>query len=235
MSLVWHGFVGFIVIMFATCSDAAIVSYDLNQSSKLPDGRSYLRVTIDDEGAPGGIKFHVSVLESLLEFADRGFGIDEFGFNSDFALSSAQIVGLPKNWKFDGRETVDGFGRFDASVEAKNERARVQSLAFSITGIKMDAISSYLHPSSGHAREGNFFFFAHVAGLDASDFRCFDDAYFAGSKFNPPQALPLPSSAWLLPAGIIALAISLRHGSGSRRPRPGLRNKAQARGVVISS
>jgi hypothetical protein len=216
MSSVWRGFAGFLMLLSATSSDAALVSYDLNQSSDLSDGRAYLRVTIDDNGAPGRINFHVFVLGSLLGFADRNFGIDGFGFNSDFSLSSSRIVGLPKNWKYGGSETVDDFGRFDATVEAKNAGARVQSLSFSIAGIKLDTISSYLESSSGHARAGNFFFVAHVDGLDAPEFRCFDDAYFAGSQPALPLPAPLPASAWLLLAGLGLLAFTSRGGVGRR-------------------
>lgn len=226
MSLVWHGLVGFLLLVSATCGNAAFVSYDLNQSSALPAGRPYLRVTIDDQGAPGRINFHVFVLGSLLEFADHNFGIDEFGFNSAFAISSSKIAGLPNNWKFGGSETVDGFGRFDASVEAKNSYTKVQSLAFSITGIKMDDISSYLERSSGYAQNGNFFFFAHVAGIDAPEFHCSDDAYFAGSKFNAPLPTPLSSSAWLLLAGVVALGFTLRNGPVQGRSDSAFRDTA---------
>jgi hypothetical protein len=227
MSFVRRGFVGLAVLAFATCSDAALVSFDLDQSSGLPDGRAYLRVTIDDQGLPGRINFHVSVLGSLLDFADRDFGIDEFGFNSEFAISSSRIAGLPKNWKYGGSETMDGFGRFEATVEAKSASARVQSLAFSIAGIRMDAISSYLERSSGHARNGNFFFVAHVAGLDSRDFRCLDDAYIAGSKPGSPLPTPLPASAWLLLAGLGVFAFALRGGSGRPRSFFTLRHGAQ--------
>ncbi len=168
----------------------------------------------------------MSVLGSLLQYADRGFGIDAFGFNSEFALSSSNIVGLPKDWKFGGSESVDGWGRFDASVEAKNSRARVQTLAFSITGLKWDDIASYLEPSSGHARNGNFFFFAHVDGIDGPAFNCSDDAYFAGSKPNAPVPTPLPASAWLLLAGLAALGFALRNGPGRRRRDPASRDAA---------
>ncbi len=226
MSFVWRGFVGFALLAFAACSDAALVSYDLDQSSDFPDGRTYLRVTIDDQGLPGRINFRVSVLGSLLDFSDRKFGIDEFGFNSDFAISSTRIVGLPKNWKYDGRETMDGFGRFDAVVEAKGASARVQSLAFSITGIQMDTISSYLERSSGHARNGNFFFVAHVAGLDSRDFFCVDDAYFAGSKPSLPLPTPLPASGWLLLAGLAVLACVFRVDSGRLGSFSAFRNGA---------
>jgi hypothetical protein len=217
MSFVWRGFLGFAMLGFAAGGDAALVSYDLGQSTVLPDGPAYLRVTIDDQGAPGRINFHVSVLDPLLNFSGRDFGIDEFGFNSEFAISSSRIVGLQKGWRYSGGERLDGFGRFDATVEAQRASARVQSLSFSVTGISMDTISSYLEPSSGHARNGNFFFVAHIDGLDLHDFRCIDDGYFAGSKPSAMRPVPLPASAWLLLAGLGTLAFVLRRNS-SRPP-----------------
>jgi hypothetical protein len=207
MNPVGQAVVGCLVFAAAMDCYAALVSFDLTQSNALADGPAYLRVSIDDQALPGRINFHVSVLGPLLDLADRHFGIDEFGFNSDFALSSSKITGLPANWKYEGRESMDGFGRFDASIEAKNADARVRSLAFSVSGIRMDTISSYLERSSGHAKQGNFFFAVHVAGLD-DEFRCFTDAYFAGSTPSPPSAVPLPASIWLLLAGIGVCAIA---------------------------
>jgi hypothetical protein len=201
MNPVWRAVIGGLAFALAMDSRAALVSFDLNQSNALADGPAYLRVSIDDQGLPGRINFHVTVLGPLLDLAERHFGIDEFGFNSEFAISSSKITGLPRTWKYDGAETMDGFGRFDATVEAKNADARVSSLAFSITGIKMDTISSYLERSSGHAREGNFFFAVHVAGLDA-DFNCLTDAYFAGSTPVSLHPAPLPGAAGLLVAGL---------------------------------
>lgn len=201
MNPFWRAVIGGLAFALAMNGRAALVSFDLNQSNVLADGPAYLRVSIDDQGLPGRINFHVSALGPLLDSAERHFGIDEFGFNSDFAISSSKITGLPRNWKYEGTESMGGFGRFDATVEAKNADARVSSLAFSITGIKMDTISSYLERSSGRAKQGNFFFAAHVAGLDA-EFNCLADAYFAGSTPSPPSAVPLPASIWLLLAGI---------------------------------
>ncbi len=185
----------------ASAASAAFVSFNLNNSDTLRDGVNYLRVTIDDEGKPGQINFHVSVLGPLRNQAGRRFGIEEFAFNSDFGISSRNIVNLPRHWKASGSDKLHGFGRFDESVEAKNSRARVESLDFSIRGIKWDTIESYLDPSSGRAREGNFFFAVRVAGLNG-DFKCITDATFGGGDMIPQLPTPLPGSTGLLLGGL---------------------------------
>lgn len=202
-------------LLSAASASAAFVSFDLTRSDILRDGPDYLRVTIDDQGAAGLINFHVSALGALRNVADRKFGIDEFAFNSAFGLSSSNIVGLPKNWKVGGADTVSNFGRFDESVEAKNSGARVTSLAFSISGIKWDTVSSYILASSGRAREGNFFFAAHVAGIDG-EFNCVSGASFAGSLQSVPLLTPLPAAAWLLAPGLGLFGFAFRRRAGVR-------------------
>ena len=217
MLFLWRVWVGF-AIAIAGASDAAVVSFDLNQSNELADGPAYLRVTIDDEGLPGRINFHVAALGPLLSIAEENFGIQKFGFNSAFSLSSAKIVGLPPNWSNDGAGTMSAFGRYGAITEADRGNARLRALSFSITGLASDTISSYLLPSSGHAGDGNFFFAAHVTGFESPECCHVTSAYFAGSKPEPVAAVPLPASAWLLLGGLIAV------GNLSRAFRvPGLR------------
>ena len=199
-------FIAISALLCASVASASIVSFDLTNSDKLPDGANYIRVTIDDEGVPGRINFHVSLLGPLRHQAGRRFGIEEFAFNSDFGISSRNIVGLPRHWKAGGSDKLHGFGRFDESVEAKNSRARVESLDFSIKGIKWDTIESYLDPSSGRAREGNFFFAVRVAGMDG-DFRCITDATFGGGDMIPQLPTPLPGSTGLLLAGLGVLGV----------------------------
>jgi hypothetical protein len=233
MKFFWRNVVGLAALAFSAGSEAALLSFDLDQSNQRPDGQPYVRVTIDDEGRPDRINFHVSLLGSLLDSAGHGFGIDEFGFNSDFRIFSSSIVGLPKHWKYDGRKRMDGFGRFDATVETNRASARVDSLAFSIKGIRLDTILDYLDQSSGYARNGNFFFAVHVAGLGSREFRCLTDLYFAGSKLTvpPPVPVPLSSSASLLLGGLGALAFALRRGFAARELLPRIGTREQLAGA----
>lgn len=218
MSPVWRTVFGFGAYLCVAHCAAAVVSYDLDQSNALPDGRANLRVTIDDEGLAGRINFHVAVLGSLLDAAGPNFGIQTFAFNSPFSLSSAKIAGLPANWQLEGGGNMSGFGRFSADIAAKTGNARMSTLSFSITGIAQDTITSYLRPSSGRAAEGNYFFAAHVAGFNWPGEYCVTSAWFAGSNPVAPAAVPLPAAAWLLLAGLGALLAAAR---GSRM-RPAL-------------
>jgi hypothetical protein len=203
---VWRGLVGFAVLVLSTCGEAALVSYDLDQSNVLSDGTAYLRVTIDDQGLPGRINFNVSVLGPLLDIAGQNFGLQKFGFNSQFSLSSANVVGLPGNWHYGGSGNMSEFGRYAASLEANTGNARLSALSFSITGLSQETISSYLLASSSRGGNESLFFAAHVAGIDIPGEHGVTSGYFAGSAPSLPGMVPLPASARLLLAGLGVLA-----------------------------
>ncbi|MBC8007797.1 MAG: hypothetical protein H7X76_07105 [Prolixibacteraceae bacterium] len=207
--------IGWFALALAMDVRAALVSHNLNQSNELAGGPAYLRVSIDDQGLPGRINFNVSVLGPLIDIADHNFGIQKFGFNSAFSISSSKVTGLPSNWHYDRGGNMSGFGRFDAGVKADHGNERRSSLSFSITGISMDTIASYLQPSSGHAGNGNYFFAAHVAGFDSPYYDCVTSAYFAGSTPVSPNPVPLPGAAGLLLAG---LAIAGVFGRRAKKP-----------------
>ncbi len=202
-------------LVFASAMDchAALVSFDLNQSNALADGPAYLRVSIDDQGLPGRINFNVSVLGPLLDIAGQNFGLQKFGFNSQFSLSSANIVGLPGNWHYGGSGNMSEFGRYDASLEANTGNARLRVLSFSITGLSRETISSYLRASSSRGGNESLFFAAHVAGFTIPGECDVTSGYFAGST---PSAVPLPASIWLLLAAIGAFALVSFTGRAGR-------------------
>ncbi len=198
-------------------ASAALVSYDLTRSSELRDGPAYLRVTIDDHGQQDRINFRVSILDPLLELADRRFGIESFAFNSDFRLSPSNVTGLPKSWRFDTKEQMGPYGTFDVRLEAKNDQARVSTLSFSIKDVSWTTIWSYIDPSSKYQKGGGFFFAAQVGGLDFSrDYCVTDGSFFAGST-PTPQAVPLPAAAGLLIGGLGVLGAWTRR---RRMPQP---------------
>jgi hypothetical protein len=210
--------VSLVMLGIAAGAEAALVSFDLDQSNKLPDGKAYARVTIDDEGLPGRINFHVSLLDTLFYATHRALGIDQFGFNSNLPISSRNIIGLPKHWKFDDWESMGGFGRFDAAVEARRESARLSSLDFSVTGFSMDTILDYLDQSAGDACNGNFFFAIRVAGPGGRESGHFKNIFLAGSKLTVPlpEPIPLPASAWLLLGGLGVPSIAFLRTRRSR-------------------
>lgn len=196
-------------LLSATSSQAASVSFFLDQSNKAPDGVNYLQVTIAD-GAAGAIDFTVSALQPLLDIAGNKFGIDRFAFNviGGTATERRDVTALPKGWRARNGGRMDGFGLFDIRVEARNKRQIQDPLTFSITGVSMDTIMSYVDLSTGRAIQGFSLFSAHVIGLDADwcgptvPGACSKQAFFGGT-----QAVPAPPAIWLLGTAIAGLAV----------------------------
>ena len=244
----WCALAGLAMFMLASVSHAALVSFDLNQSNALPDGQAYLRVTIDDQGSLGSIRFNVTLLDPLNSIAGSNFGIQSFGFNGAFHLRDANVIGLPPEWSLQSSRRMSEFGVFDYMLQGPG-RERVTSLSFSIVGISTDTLLSYVTRSSGEADQRNEFFAAHVAGLngqstmrvgrddkagngqsndernhpdriafDRDEARLVTGAYFAGSTPTPLLPTPLPHAAWLLLAGILAFMPFLKRDSIRRAP-----------------
>ncbi len=215
-------------LSFASSSQAASISYFLDQSNKLADGINYLKVTIDDEGAAGAINFTVEALQPLLDIAGPNFGIQKFGFNILGGVGAeAADVDLPAGWRARNGGRMDGFGLFDVTLKGKGNK-RQDPLTFSITGVDLDTIQSYVDLSSGRSPQGFSLFSAHVAGFDlcaggADPFSkssgkssgkhshgnshggCsgrLSSAYFGGN-----QVVPAPPAIWLLGTAIAGLAV----------------------------
>ena len=202
----------FALLMFLPMSVRAASSvYVLDQSNHFPDGHGYLEVTVDNEGVPGAINFHVALLDPLLDMAGKNFGIEKFAFNSVIDLDNANVIGLPENWRLDESEkNMAGFGRFDFEAIAKKRSARVTSLSFSIVKVPADTIASYLQPSVGKARDGHFLFSASVAGLSSEDFHHIPSVFFAGGTPIQVSPVPEPGVNWLLVAGLAVVGIFAR-------------------------
>jgi hypothetical protein len=204
----------------ATASQAASVSFYLDQSNRLADGVNYLQVTIAD-GADGAVDFTVSALQPLLDMAGDNFGIQRFAFNivGGTATEGRDVTALPSDWRVRNGGRMAGFGRYDITLNGRGKGdSRQDPLTFSITGVSLDTILSYVDLSTGRSPEGYSFFSAHVAGLnfgscesantkkiksvDTSTNDCIQSAYFGGNA----EAVPAPPAIWLLGTAVAALA-----------------------------
>ncbi len=196
-----------VLLLWAGAAQSASMSWYLDQSNKLADGINYLMVTIAD-GAGGDIDFTITALDPLTDGARRRFGIDRFTFNivGGTATEAFDITGLPDGWRARNGARNAGqastFGRFDIVLQGR-PRARTDVLEFSIAGVTMDDVLSYVDLSTGRAPSGHSFFAARVGGFrlprEAGGFA--QTAWFGGT-----QAVPAPAAVWLLATGIAGLA-----------------------------
>lgn len=191
-----------LLLAAASFAHGASITYTLDQTNLdplLPDGQSYLQVTISDAAFGSdadAIRFDVTVLSALTNLADNRFGIQSFAFNTSAGGTVAAISGLPAGWSVDANRTVSGFGEFDFRVSGAGNNRLTPTLTFYVSGISGDAPLDYALVSTGMASHGNGFFAAHVAGftdLDPSTGRV-TSGYFGGGATT---VVPLPASAWL--------------------------------------
>jgi len=192
-----------LLLASATLAHGASITYTLDQTNLdplLPDGQSYLQVTISDAafGADANaIRFDVTVLSALTNLADGRFGIQSFAFNTSASGDiAAAMGGLPAGWGVEADRNMSGFGNFDFRVSGPGNNRLTPTLTFYVTGVSGDSLSDYVLASTGNASNGNVFFAAHVAGfgdLDPSSGRV-TSGYFGGSTMT---VVPLPASAWL--------------------------------------
>jgi hypothetical protein len=173
-------------LLAATSSQAASISFFLDQSNKLSDGINYLQVTISDERAAGVIDFTVQALQPLLDIAGSNFGIQQFAFNivGGVGAEAQDVTALPTGWRARDGGRMDGFGLFDVTVQAKgNGKGKSDGkdngkdngkgagtpqnpLTFSIAGVDFDTVLSYVDLSTGRSPEGFSLFSANVVGLN---------------------------------------------------------------------
>jgi hypothetical protein len=195
-------------LLGATTSQAASISFYLDQSNRLPDGVNYLQVTVAD-GASGAIDFTVTALQPLLDLAGDNFGIDRFAFNvvGGTATERRDVTDLPRRWRAQNGGGMAGFGLFDIRLIGGGWRKAQDPLTFSITGVDLDTVLSYVDLSTGRAIQGFSFFSARVVGLDPDwcepgvPGACVRQAFFGGA-----QAVPAPPAVWLLGTAVAALA-----------------------------
>ena len=195
--------------VFATPVNAALISYSLDLSNDLPDGDSYVQVTISDsETVAGDIDFEVEVIAEAFPEAGSNFGIQSFYFNADdgISISSDNILLESSGWSIrTDANAGGGFGKFDFSLSGRGN-SRTEVLSFSISGVDDDSIMSYaigsgLTPSSGE------FFAAHVAGFSSDPYGV-SSAKFAGSA--PVAPVPVPAALMLFGSALVSLGLRRR-------------------------
>lgn len=191
-------------LLSAGSAGAASVSYVLDHSDRLPDGQSYVEVSISD-GVDGAIDFVIRTLDALNGVADDKFGIQRFALNVAGPATAWDVTGLPDKWKVQHGQRVSGFGFFDIVMRGPGNH-RTDELRFSIDGVDGDTPLDYALMSVGKARFGNTLFAARVGDFDFID---------GNRRIRNATAsvVPLPATAWLL-------ASALGLGTLLRRRRP---------------
>ena len=182
---------------------AASLSFFLDESDALPDGPSYLKVTIAD-ATGGDVDFTVETLGPLASLAGPAFGIQSFAFNvvpGGFA-EGANVRNLPDGWIVRDGYVMSGFGRFDIKLYGGGSRT-ASTLTFSVTGVDLDDVASYASLSTGSALEGHSFFSARIAGLAGSP----TGAFVGGSA-----PVPLPAAG-----GLAVACVPWLYSYGRRR------------------
>ena len=190
------------LVIAGTQVNADTISFYLNQSNALLDGVNYAQVTISDSvDTAGDVDFLIELLEPAFTISGSNFGMQNFAFNYDDALTidEQNIINLSSSdWKFSqGKNAGGGFGKYDIQLSGTG-KSRTEELSFTITGVNGDTIYSYamgslLHPGADE------FFAMHIAGFDYMD--GVTSAKFAGSS-----AVPVPASVWLFGSGLLGLA-----------------------------
>ena len=180
--------------------NAATISYYLDQSNALLDGVDYAQVTISDSiDTVGDIDFVIELLEPAFTVSGSNFGMQDFLFNYDDALTvdKSNIINLSSDWKFsEGKNAGGGFGKYDIKLSGKGS-SRTETLSFTISGVEGDTIYSYAMISSLNP-EAQEYFAMHIAGFDYID--GVTSAKFAGST-----VVPVPASVWLFGSGLLGL------------------------------
>lgn len=200
-------------VIASPLAEAASVSFYMNQTNinlaPFTDGTNYLKVTIDDNGAPGDINFTVTALPALTNYAGSNFGLQAFNFNSSLCSGTGSgtscpptTFSLPSGWSSTVApppQTGDGFGQFDYQVN-NGGGARLTTLSFTISGVSGDTLTTYSSIlSSGSATEGNSIFAAHVGGFTTNA------SGVTGGWFGGAVPVPLPAAGWLFGSGLIGL------------------------------
>lgn len=175
-------------------SQAATVSFYLNESNRLPDGIDYVSVNLT-ENLAGGVDVLVRTLDPLNDLRFCDFGLQKFSFNFNDG-TMADVTDLPDGWKVKSDRGMNGFGKFDTEISGKHD-TRTDILSFTINGTGIGDFESY--------------FSVKVAVLN-NGFGP-SNAFFGGSWENRDTnltAVPVPAAVWLLSSGLVGLTVVSR-------------------------
>ncbi|MHB8474471.1 MAG: VPLPA-CTERM sorting domain-containing protein [Sulfuricaulis sp.] len=186
-------------------SQAASVSFYLNESNRLPDDINYLSVNLT-ENMTGGVDVMARTLDPLNNLGTKHFGIQKFAFSFDDG-TMGDVTGLPDGWQVKSDRRMIGFGKFDTGLLGRGD-ARTDTLNFTVNGVGIDDFEP--------------FFAVKVTGL--VDEFSHSSAFFAGSLengFSSPESgntsvnvapVPVPAAIWLLSSGLVGLMGLARRG-----------------------
>lgn len=164
-------------------SQAASISFFLNQSNRFPDDINYISVTLT-ENATGGVDILAKTLDPL-NGHNNHVGIQKFAF-SFTGETTGSITGLPDSWRVKENKSLKDFGMFDVHLQGKG-KARTDSLSFTVNDVDL----SNFEP----------LFAAQATGFRHKHHS--HSAYFTGS--TPVTPVPIPAAAWLFGAGLMGL------------------------------
>ena len=189
------------LLLIGAQAQAASISFYLDQSNALPNGVNYAQVTISDSTTTvGDIDFSVQVINSAFTVSGSNFGMQNFSFNYDTALTvvPANITGItPAAWTISQDTNAGGgFGKFEFQL-AGTGSTRTSLLNFSISGVAGDSINDYAIGSTLNPSSGNFFA-AHIAGFDMTD-------GVTSAQFSGSSPVPVPAAVWLFGSGLLGL------------------------------
>lgn len=180
---VWATVIVCLMAITAIPSQAASISFYLNQSNRFPDDVNYISVTLT-ENETGGVDILAKTLDTLSGHKDH-FGIQKFAFSLT-GETTGNITGLPDSWRVKENKPIKDLGMFDVRLQGKG-KARTDSLSFTVNDVDL----SNFEP----------LFAAQASGFQHKHHS--HSAYFTGS--TPVTPVPIPAAVWLFGTGLMGL------------------------------